>query len=200
MHIPLLTSSQGLSALVLAMLWAVPSVAQPQTMPSASLQRVDGTTVRLQDVAGANGTVLIFWSNQCPWVDRYERRVQRLVDRFQQQGIQFILVNANDASAFPQESLAASREHAERNNYDATYVRDRGASLARTLGATRTPHVFVFDADRSLVYTGSIDDSPSGAGDVENAYLENVLTALVNGSEVPVSSTKAFGCTIKFPS
>lgn len=191
------TWGRPLLTLVLLALWAVPSAAQPETMPSATLERVDGSSVQLRNIAGENGTVLVFWSNQCPWVDRYEERVQTLVERFQGQGVRFILVNANDASSFPQESLAASRERADR--YDATYVRDNEASLARELDASRTPHVFVYDASRTLVYTGAIDDSPSDPSNVSETYLADALTALINGEEVPVAQTKAFGCTIKFP-
>lgn len=181
-----------------------PAAAQPETMspgaamPAATLQGVDGQTVQLRNAAGEVGTVLIFWSNQCPWVDRYEGRVRDLVSRFQGEGIRFILVNANDASAFPQESLEVSREEAQ--NYEATYVRDEGASLARALGASRTPHVFVFDADQTLVYTGTIDNSPSDANGATETYLADALSALAGGGTVPEAQTKAFGCTIKFPS
>lgn len=190
--------------LALLLMVAGPASAQPEplplgsSMPNATLERVDGTTVQLSNVAGETGTVLLFWSNQCPWVDRYEDRVADLVERFQPQGIQFVRVNANDASAFPQESLDASQERADARDYASMYVRDSGSSLARALGATRTPHAFVFDADETLIYTGTIDDSPSGPEGVTKAYLANALEALTSESDVPAPRTKAFGCTIKF--
>lgn len=168
------------------------------SMPSATLQQTDGTTLQLPAAAGEAGTVVIFWSNQCPWVDRYEDRVIELVNRFQGQGIRFMLVNANDASAFPQESMEAMRERPDA--YPAPYVQDGGAQLAQALGATRTPHAFVFDATQTLVYTGTIDDSPSGASGVSATYLADALSAIIRGEEVPTPQTKAFGCTIKFPS
>ena len=197
-------SSSPWVLLSVLLLFAVPAAAQPEpmplgsTMPSATLQRVDGTAVQLSNVAGQTGTVLLFWSNQCPWVDRYEDRVMDLVVRFQPQSVQFLLVNSNDASAFPQESLDASRDRANERGYQALYVRDNGSSLARALGATRTPHAFVFDADQTLIYTGTIDDSPSGPQGVTKTYLADVLAAVTSGGEVPVPRTKAFGCTIKF--
>lgn len=169
------------------------------SMPSATLQQAGGGTIQLPNAAGETGTVVIFWSNQCPWVDRYEDRVTDLVNQFQDQGIRFLLVNSNDASAFPQESLEVVRERASDRGYAATYVRDANATLARAVGATRTPHVFVFDENETLVYTGTIDDSPSGPGGVSNRYLANALQAVTAGEEVPTPQTKAFGCTIKFP-
>jgi thiol-disulfide isomerase/thioredoxin len=194
----------GLSMLALLLLGYGSAHAQPEpmpigsSMPSATLQQTDGTTLQLPSASGEAGTVVIFWSNQCPWVDRYENRVIELVNRFQGQGMRFMLVNANDASAFPQESMDAMQERADA--YPAPYVRDEEAQLAQALGATRTPHAFVFDGDQTLVYTGTIDDSPSGESGVSATYLADALSAIASGEEVPMPQTKAFGCTIKFPS
>lgn len=180
--------------------------AQPQELPPGSelptidqpLQAVDGASMTLSELTGSAATVFIFWSNQCPWVSKYEGRVQSLQEAFGEQGVRFVLVNANDASAFPQESLEASRERAESQGYEATYVRDPNAALAKALGASRTPHVFVFDDSNTLVYSGTIDDSPGDPGNVEKTYLRDVLTALAEGGTSDVPHTKAFGCTIKF--
>lgn len=194
----------GMTALGLL---ASPASAQPEELPlgsslpspSTTLQDVDGTSVSVSDLLGSTATVFVFWSNQCPWVDKYEDRVKDIVGAYQGQGVRFVLVNANDASAFPGESLDASRKKAESTNYGATYVRDPQATFARSLGASRTPHVFVFDGSQTLVYAGTIDDSPGDAGNVSKAYLRDALDAVTSGSDVPVADTKAFGCTIKFP-
>lgn len=183
-----------------------PVKAQPEELPLGSqlpaldqpLQRIDGTSVPLSKLTGSTATVLLFWSNQCPWVRKYEGRVSALIDRFSGQSVQFVLINSNDASAFPQESLDASRQRAEEANYSAPYVRDPGSALARALGASRTPHVFVFDSSQTLVYTGAIDDSPSDPERTKTAYLREALTALTSNQEIDVPQTKAFGCTIKY--
>lgn len=166
----------------------------------APLQRVeDGTTVRLQALTGSTATVILFWSNRCPWIDRYEERVQQLVSAFRDRGVRFVRVNANDASEWPNESLASSRARADRQGYAMSYLRDPRAALARALGATRTPHAFVFDAEGTLVYVGGIDDSPGDPNRVQTPHLRNVLDALVNGTSPAVSQTRAFGCTLKYP-
>ncbi len=194
---------RGLSVLIVLLMGYMPAVAQPEplpigsTMPPATLQQTDGTTLQLPAAAGEAGTAIIFWSNQCPWVERYEERMVELINRFQGQGVRFLIVNANDASAFPQEAMEAMQGRA--SNYPAPYVRDGGAQLAQALGATRTPHAFVFDTDQTLVYTGTIDDSPSGPAGVTTTYLADALSAIAGGGEVPTPQTKAFGCTIKFP-
>lgn len=175
--------------------------AQPQEIPLGStmpladraLPNASDGRMTLAQAAGERGTVVIFWSNQCPWVDKYERRIFALVEAFQGRGVGFVLVNANDPTAFPEESQAQSA----RENYGVPYLMDEGSQLARALGASRTPHVFVFNDAGTLVYAGGIDDSPADADNVENRYLQDVLQSLVEDTPVDVAKTKAFGCTIK---
>ncbi len=151
----------------------------------------------LASLSGANGTVIVFWSNQCPWVDKYEDRVLALASNVSNEAIAFIFVNSNDPSAFPEESREVSAERAADYSY-VHYLMDPGSEVAVAFGAQRTPHVFVFDGGGALVYEGAIDDSPGDPSDVQEAYLENVLTALVQGQAPSVASTRSFGCTIKF--
>lgn len=166
------------------------------SLPSVSgLQNVEGGGAQLSELAGESGTVVIFWSNQCPWIDKYEDRVTALADEYQSQGLPFVLINSNDATAFPKESAEASQERA--SGYPMTYLRDNGSAAAQAFGASRTPHVFVFDGNNSLVYVGAIDDSPGDPSSVGETYLADALGALASGSEVPVAQTKAFGCMIK---
>ncbi len=170
------------------------TLGSPLPEANTPLQRAEGGTATLASLAGSQGTVVIFWSNQCPWTQKYEGRLMRLHDRFAGQGISFILINANNAIAFPQESLAAMGEA----GYPMPYLRDENAAVAKAFGAERTPHVFVFDGAGALVYKGAIDDSPGDPNSVQAAYLADALAALVQGTAVPVPQTAAYGCMIKF--
>lgn len=194
-----------LGILIATVVLETPVSAQTPLSPGASLpstpslQRLDGTSVSPDALLGPTGTVFIFWSNECPWVQRYESRVRDLVSDFQEQGVRFVLVNANDAEAHPQESLEASRSHVQEKSYGATYVRDPTGDFARALGATRTPHAYVFDGGGTLVYVGAIDDGPSGPSRVETSYLREAVRAEVAGTGGSTQSQKAFGCTLKYP-
>lgn len=175
------------------------AIGDPMPTIEEPLQHVTGTgMVELDELTGSVGTAFIFWSNQCPWIDRYESRVRELVRTFSDEGVEFVLVNSNDATAFPQESLDSSRERAEDRDYQATYVRDPEARLANAFGAARTPQVFLFDENRSLVYTGTIDDSPADADAVRDHFFRDALSSLVEGEAIEESRTRPFGCTIKF--
>ncbi|CAM3264923.1 thioredoxin family protein [Rhodothermus bifroesti] len=182
----------GLGLGVTSVAWAqLPLASRP--MPS-----VDGGSVTLTQLQGTRGLVIVFWSNRCPWVDRYEARLNELAETYKGQGIRFVLVNANDAGAFPQESLEASAAQARRKGYALPYVRDEGSALARALGASRTPEVFVFTAQGRLLYRGAIDDSPGDAANVQQAYLREALEALLQGKQPATTETSAFGCLIRF--
>ena len=100
-----------------------------------------------------------------------------------------MLVNSNDAGAFPEESQAYSAA----KQYPLRYVHDPGAVLARALGAYRTPEVFAFSSSRVLAYSGAIDDSAGDASAVTRSYVEEFLAG-----RAP-APTKAFGCRIRFP-
>lgn len=163
-----------------------------------AMTSVDGSSATLSSLQGSAATAIIFWSNQCPWVERYEDRVQQVVSDYTGRGVSFVLVNANDSDAYPQESQAESAERASSLGYEASYVIDAGSELATALGASRTPHVYVFDNESRLVYVGSIDDSPGDPGNVERTYLGSALDAIISGATVDVPQTKAFGCTIRF--
>ena len=182
---PLLATGQGISP------------GSPLPTPNQPMSNATGGQGSLAEVKGEAGLVVILWSNQCPWVDRYEERVAELASAYMAEGFGFALVNANDADAFPLESPEESQQRARGRGYEMPYFADEGSRLARALGAERTPEAYVFDANDNLVYAGAIDDSPSDPRGVEEAYLQNALDAVLAGEAVETAQTKAFGCTIK---
>ncbi|PSQ79681.1 MAG: thioredoxin family protein [Bacteroidetes bacterium QS_8_68_15] len=193
-------SLAAVCALTLTLAGAAGAAAQcaiGSSMPAASQQmpNATGAAASLSSLAGDNATVVIFWSNQCPWTKKYEQRVLDLASKYDGQGGQFVLVNANSTSDFPQESLSAIKEQA--SGYSMPYLKDQGGQLADAFGAKRTPHVFVYDGQGTLAYTGAIDDSPGDPSAVNKPYLDNVLEALTSGSTPSTTKTNAFGCVLK---
>lgn len=193
--------SLSLGALLL-MLSVSLAVAQPQELPLGTtlpmqdhaVQHVDGTQTTIGGLTGVSGTVFIFWSNNCRWSDSYEPRVLALHQVAAQHNIAFVLVNANDPEAFPQEAASVGLQ----KGYPMAYVMDAGSQFAQAVGAFRTPHVFAFDAAKTLVYTGTIDDSPGDPENVQKTYLQDVIQHMAQGTNPDVTPTKAFGCRIKF--
>lgn len=184
-------------------LTAQAALAQNQPLPLGSelprqgdtYQTADGTQARLGDLAGAGGTVVMFYSNNCPWVDKYEGRVTALINQYKSRGVNFILVNPNDPSAFPKESLQENQKRARA--LGAAYLADPSGTLAAALGAERTNQSYFFDANKTLVYVGTIDDSPGDPGNVQKQYLRDAIDAVLGGAAVALAQTKPYGCMLK---
>lgn len=165
-------------------------------MASDTFEAVDGSRLSLEQAAGSAGLVVVFWSNTCPWTERYAPRLADLVSTYAPAGVGFVLVNANDPAENERESAAASREVVSRAGLAVPYVRDPQGTLAAAFGASSAPHVFFFGPGSTLLYDGALDDSPASADRVRSPYLAQAMDASVASLPVEVQRTQAFGCTI----
>lgn len=145
----------------------------------------------------ADHLVIIFWSNKCPTVAAYEKRILAMVRDFESLGFRFLAVNSNGGKDV-EESLEEMMRVAKSRNYNFAYVTDENAQFAKAMNAVCTPEAFVFDRERRLVYRGAIDDNWKDPHLVRHRYLRGALTEL--SKKVPlyfVPETKAQGCAIK---
>ena len=162
------------------------------------LADISGNTMTLADVKGDAGTLVVFSCNTCPWVIRWEDRYVSLANTYAPKGIGMIAVNSNAARFGSEDSLEEMVEHAKNNGYNFPYAQDPGSKLATAFGATKTPHIYLFNADDKLVYLGAIDDNAKNAKKVEVPFLANAIDALLAGKPINPQATKALGCSIKF--
>ncbi|MEM1044389.1 MAG: thioredoxin family protein [Bacteroidota bacterium] len=201
---PLLRRATAFALAVLVVQAASAQTAQPldigTALPAAdrSMQGTGGAAMTLGQAMGDQGLAVVFWSNTCPWVAKYDERVRALADEYEAAGVGFVLVNANDPGAYPEESFAAMQTLASQNGYGFPYLVDEGSEAAKAFGASRTPQVFLFDTSQTLVYEGTVDDSPSDPSGVEEEFFRDAMNQLIAGTEITVQKTNAFGCTIKF--
>ena len=159
---------------------------------------LNGKNITLGDIKGAKGTLVIFSCNTCPWVLRWEDRYVSIASRYLQKGIGMIAVNSNISRFKGDDSLNKMVKHAKENNYNFPYAQDPKAKLAYAFGATKTPHVYLFDNKEKLVYRGAIDDNARQPDNVEEPFLLNALDQLLAGKKIKKTSSKAIGCSIKF--
>lgn len=160
------------------------------------LDAVSGKEVSLADVKGEKGLLVIFSCNTCPYVGYYKSRIKEAALQARRNGIGVIIINSNEAKRDDDDSFDAMKKYAAEQKFDFPYVVDVNSEVANAFGATKTPHVFLFD-NSSLVYKGAIDDNPKDAGAVKERYLRDALGAVMEGKEVKINSTKSIGCTIK---
>ena len=170
------------------------------SMPLKDLKLADisGKNITLANAKGDVGTLVIFSCNTCPWVIRWEDRYVSLANNYAQKGIGMIAVNSNAAQFSGDDSLEEMLEHAKNNGYNFPYAQDPESELASAFGATKTPHIYLFNGDDKLVYRGAIDDNAKNAKKVDEPFLANAIDALLSGNPINPQTTKALGCSIKF--
>lgn len=170
------------------------------TIPLKDLELADisGKNITLANAKGEAGTLVVFSCNTCPWVIRWEDRYVSLANTYAQKGIGMIAVNSNAARFGGEDSLEEMVEHAKNNGYNFPYAQDPESELASAFGATKTPHIYLFDGDDKLVYRGAIDDNAKNAKKVDEPFLANAIDALLAGNPINPQTTKALGCSIKF--
>jgi len=165
------------------------------------LKNVDGKMVSLADFKNAKGFVVVFDCNTCPYSKKYNGRIIALNNKFANQGFPVIAINSNSPEVSPGDSFEEMVEQAEKKKYAFPYLFDESQKVAKTFGATNTPHVFVLTrqgSDMSVAYIGTIDDSARDEEKVTKRYVEDAVNALLAGKPVATTKTKAIGCGIKW--
>ena len=146
-----------------------------------SLIKTNGEKTTLKKVMGQNGTLIIFSCNTCPWVLKWQDRYVSIAREYKKKGIGVIAVNSNVSRFDGDDSLDKMAIHANKNDYNFAYVQDPGSKLAHAFGATKTPHVYLFNDQNKLVYRGAIDDNARNKSKVDKAFLKNALDQMLEG-------------------
>lgn len=166
-------------------------------MIDVEVKDVSGEMLTLSEVAGENGLLVIFSCNTCPWVAKWEDRYNPIANLAEEKMIGMIALNPNSTYRDRGDGFEDMKERARRANYQFYYALDQNNRLADAFGATRTPHVFLFNSEYELVYRGAIDDNANSAENVDRHYLRNAINQLTSGKEITEKTTKSLGCTIK---
>lgn len=168
--------------------------------PDFALPSVDGSTVRLADIADGRLFVVAFWCNHCPYVQAWEGRMIELARRHAARGVRMVAINANDAVAFPDDRMERMIARAQEKNYPFPYLRDENQDVARAYGALVTPHPMLFGPDRKLLFQGPIDDNPDRPDRARHRYLEDAIAAGLEGRPIATPELAVTGCSVKWKS
>lgn len=196
-------------SILIAVLVSLQSFAQIKkgtVLPLSDQQMLDVKTnskMALKDYKKEKGLLVIFSCNTCPFVvgtpdfPGWERQYNRLFEQATKQNIGFILVNSNEAKRGKEDSIEEMIKRAEDQGYKMPYLVDENSTLANAFGAKTTPHIFLFNGDLKLVYSGSIDNIWDNKRTEEIPYLANAMDALSQGKKIKPSATPPKGCSIK---
>ncbi len=168
------------------------------TAPDFSLPATDGQTYSLDSFADADVLVVFFTCNHCPYVIGSDEITRATAERFKARGVAFIGINANSVNTYAEDSFDHMVARMKEHQFPWVYAYDRSQDVARAYGALRTPHFYVFDRDRKLVYTGRGIDNPRNGEAATVNDLANALEDLLAGRPVQTPVTNPIGCNVKW--
>jgi peroxiredoxin len=162
------------------------------------LPATDGNTYQLSDFDDAPVLVIFFTCNHCPYVIGSDEVTRQTAEKFRPQGVRFVGINSNSVNTYPEDSFEHMVERMETHRFPWLYLYDEPQEVALAYGALRTPHFYVFDRDRKLVYTGRGVDNPRYAARSTVNDLERALEEHLAGKPVSVPLTNPIGCNVKW--
>ena len=167
--------------------------------PAFRLPATDGKTYTLDELAGPNGTLVMFICNHCPYVQAILDRLVRDTAELAALGVASVAISSNDVVAYPEDSLPRMKEVAASNGFSFPYLFDESQDVARLYGAVCTPDFFGFNRDLKLQYRGRLDASgrnpgPPGA----HRELFEAMKKVAETGQGPADQTPSMGCSIKW--
>ena len=163
------------------------------------LNTVNNTFLSLENAKGENGTVIMFICNHCPFVIHVNTELVKMANAYQQKGINFIAISANDVENYPQDSPELMTQLAKDENYPFPYLYDETQEVAKAYDAACTPDFYVFDADLKAIYHGQLDNSRPGNGiEVTGVDLRNSIDNLLENKPAIENQKPSMGCGIKW--
>ncbi|MEO2168254.1 MAG: thioredoxin family protein [bacterium] len=166
--------------------------------PDFHLPSVEGGELGRNDFKDKKVLVVMFICRHCPYVIAVEERIVALRRAYEDQGVQFVGICANDAADYPDDAPAKLAERAREMDYGFPYLVDESQVVARAFGAVCTPDLYVYDAERKLAYHGRIDDSWQELAKATTHELADALDALVAGTQPASKQIPSMGCSIKW--
>ncbi|WP_159881050.1 thioredoxin family protein [Paenibacillus puerhi] len=166
--------------------------------PDFTLPATDGRMYSLKDFDEANLLVIFFTCNHCPYVVGSNEITRQTALAYADQGVRFVGINANSVRTKPDDSFERMVSVMEEEQFPWVYLHDESQEVAKSYGALRTPHFYVFDGNRKLVYTGRGVDQPRDTSKMTVNDLDRALSEALAGSEISVPLTNPIGCNVKW--
>lgn len=166
--------------------------------PDFSLLGTDGKSYTLEDFANKDYLVIFFTCNHCPYVLGSDEITRETAEKYASAGVGFVGINSNSSHAHKEDDYPHMVARMEELQFPWRYLRDKSQEVAIAYGALRTPHFFVFDQDRRLVYTGRGIDNPREPEKMTVNDLDRALEELTQGRPISVPLTNPIGCNVKW--
>jgi peroxiredoxin len=162
------------------------------------LPSTDGREYSLSDFDKLKYLVIFFTCNHCPYVIGSDENTRLTAEKYSKLGVKFAGINSNSENTYPEDSFPNMVDRMKRNKFPWVYLYDKPQKVAKAYGALRTPHFYVFDENRKLVYTGRGVDNPRDTSKMTVNNLDLALGELTTGKPISVPVTNPIGCNIKW--
>jgi peroxiredoxin len=163
-----------------------------------NLPATDGNLYSLDSFQDSKYLVVFFTCNHCPYVIGSDEVTRKTVERFKPMGVEFVGINSNSKNTYAEDDFPHMVDRMRVNNFPWKYLYDESQEVALAYGALRTPHFYVFDEQRKLVYTGRGVDSPRDTSKMLVNDLERTLEEITSGNPISVPVTNPIGCNVKW--
>lgn len=165
--------------------------------PDFKLPATDGKTYKLSDF-NEDILVIFFTCNHCPYVIGSDEVTRKTVDKYSSKRVRFIGINSNSKNTYSEDSFPNMIKRMDQFNFPWLYLYDEPQEIALAYGALKTPHFYVFNASRQLIYTGRAVDSPKDSSKITINDLNRSLDEILEGKEISIPVTNPIGCNIKW--
>ena len=142
--------------------------------------------------------IIFFTCNHCPYVTGSDEVTRLTVEKFNNKQFKFIAINSNSKNTYEEDSFDNMVKRMDEFKFPWLYLYDETQKTAKDYGALKTPHFYVFNQERKLVYTGRGVDSPKDSSNIKVNDLDRVLSELVENKKISVPVTNPIGCNIKW--
>lgn len=169
-----------------------------QPAPDFTLPATDGKEYSLASFEAFDTIVLWFTCNHCPYVIGSDEVTRETVEHFAGANIAWVAINANSPKTYQEDDFDHMVARMEEQQFPWVYLFDETQESARSYGALRTPHFFVLDRSRKLIYTGRGNDSPRDRSGLTRNDLQLAIEEHLSGKPISTSVTNPIGCNIKW--
>lgn len=176
--------------------------------PDFNLMGVDGKNYSLASFKKADVLVIVFTCNHCPTAQAYEDRLIQLTKDYAPKNVAVVAVMPNDPTSISLDELGYTdmgdsyeemKIRSANKHFNFPYLYDgKTEAMALAYGPIATPHVYIFDKNRKLQYSGRIDDMEKPTKTPDQLDTRKAIDELLAGKPVSSPTTKVFGCSIKW--
>lgn len=166
--------------------------------PDFNLPATDGNHYSLDSFRDVDTLVIFFTCNHCPYVIGSDETTRQTAEKFTEKGVKFVGINSNSANTYREDDFDHMVGRMKEHRFPWVYLRDESQQTALNYGALRTPHFYVFDKNRKLIYTGRAVDNPKNPDRASSHDLDRALEEHTSGKEISVPVTNPIGCNVKW--